>query len=138
MKANNAWRQEQGFTLIELLVVVIIIGVLAAIAIPTFLSQRQRGWQGQLVSDVRNVVLEVEANFVANAGSYPAGQAEFMALGPEISSPTITLSYTTNGSRSEFCVLGTDTRLNAPQNVVNYMNGAGLTTWGACPAFSVP
>src|SRR3954469_7440724 len=47
--------REEGFTLIELLVVIIIIGILAAIAIPVFLSQRQKGYDSQAKSDLRNM-----------------------------------------------------------------------------------
>src|SRR4051794_9996747 len=47
--------KDQGFTLIELLVVIIIIGILAAIAIPVFLNQRKKGWDSQAKSDARNL-----------------------------------------------------------------------------------
>src|ERR1700760_2821938 len=57
MKRDN----EEGFTLIELLVVIIIIGILAAIAIPVFLSQKQKGYEASMKSDLRTVAQDIES-----------------------------------------------------------------------------
>jgi type IV pilus assembly protein PilA len=60
--------KDQGFTLIELLVVIIIIGILAAIAIPVFLNQRKKGVDASLKSDLRNAAVLIETWAVDNPG----------------------------------------------------------------------
>jgi type IV pilus assembly protein PilA len=61
---------EGGFTLIELLVVMVIIGLLAAIAIPLFLSQKDKARESAMKSDLRNAATAAETYAVENNGSY--------------------------------------------------------------------
>jgi type IV pilus assembly protein PilA len=77
--------REAGFTLIELLVVVVIIGILAAIAIPVFLNQRNAARNASVESDIRNMATVMETYYTQN-DQYPAATQDLIDAGGQVSS----------------------------------------------------
>ena len=65
-------RDEGGFTLIELLVVILIIGVLAAIALPIFYRQREKAYISQIQASLKNAATATEAWSISNGGDFSA------------------------------------------------------------------
>ena len=68
-------RSRKGFTLIELLIVVVIIGILAAIAIPKFANTKEKAYLAAMKSDLRNIATYEEQYAADNGGDYFAGTA---------------------------------------------------------------
>jgi len=105
--------KEEGFTLIELLVVMIIIGILAAIAIPVFLNQRQKGYDASVKSDMRTIANELES-YQVDAQAYPtgnitqAGNTTTLGTDPQTvrssSGNFFALSY--NTALTAYCIVG--------------------------------
>ena len=98
---------EGGFTLIELLVVIIIIGILAAIAIPVFLNQRQKGYDAQAKSDARNLAT-LEETYLTDNNVYVAAAskaAATTALGykPSANVSAVVVNVDT-AATNEFCI----------------------------------
>ena len=68
-------RNQKGFTLIELLIVVVIIGILAAIAIPKFANTKDKAYVAAMKSDLRNLATYEEQYAADNNGAYFSGTA---------------------------------------------------------------
>jgi type IV pilus assembly protein PilA len=80
---TRAFSDQSGFTLIELLVVILIIGILAAIALPAFLNQRDKANDVEAKSAVRNAQETLEA-FHTDKASYDATVADLEEIEPSL------------------------------------------------------
>lgn len=97
--------REEGFTLIELLVVILIIAILAAIAIPVFLAQRNKGYKSQAQSAVKNMATAEESFATANNGVYANTLAQLQGEGFRAGPVTPSIIYPTNTSTSDgYCL----------------------------------
>jgi type IV pilus assembly protein PilA len=133
-------RGDEGFTLIELLVVIIIIGILAAIAIPVFLNQREKGWEAAVQSDLRNAATAQETWLTQN-DTYTADVADLTdavnGVGLKLSDPknyaagtTLTVAWIDAGN--EYCMEATAAGKSATE--FSYSSPGGLVKGSLCPA----
>lgn len=141
-------RPDEGFTLIELLVVIIIIGILAAIAIPVFLSQRAKAYEASEKADLRAVAERMEIFYTDNltyagvpfgagtgAGNSITGGGQVVGTGEAVTlskGNTVTLAVT---GGSGYCLSAANTSVTTTWY---YDSGGGGVTKSSCAAKTYP
>jgi prepilin-type N-terminal cleavage/methylation domain-containing protein len=127
---RNRLRTDHGFTLIELLVVMIILAILTAIAIPSYLSFRDRANRGAAAADLRAAVPSIEAYRADNAGAYDGmTAAKLQASYDQGVNPSII--FVKSAAGSAYCVQAT-----SPSDATKqaFKNGPlAAIQAGACP-----
>jgi len=127
---KSAEEKDQGFTLIELLVVIIIIGILAAIAIPVFLNQRKKGWDSQAKSDLRNAATAQET-YLTDFNVYTTSNTNLGTEGwkqsPDVTAFAVISTRGTTGADS-YCMSAT----SRSTKVFYYDSAGGGVSTTAC------
>jgi type IV pilus assembly protein PilA len=130
-KLRERAQGEQGFTLIELLVVILIIGILAAIAIPSFLNQKNKGNDAEAKSGAVTAAEAMETCATDNNGQYHTTnctEANLLNIEPtlaDLNSPTDRLAVTPN--TSSYTIVVTSSR-NTGVTFTYTKNSNGTTT----------
>ena len=88
-------KNKKGFTLIELLIVVVIIGILAAIAIPKFAKTKEKAYLASMKSDLRNLATYEESYAADSGGKYFSGNGSAQGFTPS-QNVTVTATATTS------------------------------------------
>ena len=129
--------REGGFTLIELLVVILIIAILAAIAIPVFLNQREKGWRSQVQSALKNSATAVESYATATGGDYsaatigPGAGSLIDEEGLRYSSDVTVVFGAGSPTANAYCFQATHTNLDAAE-VWSYDSATGEPVEASC------
>ncbi|WP_369069509.1 type IV pilin protein [Kineococcus terrestris] len=126
---------DAGFTLVELLVVMIIIGILAAIAVPVFLNQRTKAHDAGLQSDLRTIALSEETYYTDHETYLAVSATATPTIIDSIAlTPGAVAGVELNSTGQAFCVRITSDRASRPRVHVSSRGGLQPVGVSTCPA----
>ena len=129
-KLRERMESEKGFTLIELLVVILIIGILAAIALPAFLGQRQKAQDAEAKTAARTAATAMKAYYTENRKYDGATKAEMETIEPSLKSGAGATLTVTGASGDSYKVEAT----SDTGNKFSVSEAAGVATRDCSPA----
>ncbi len=137
-RSSSSWssraQDEKGFTLIELLVVILIIGILAAIALPAFLSQRGKAQDTEAKTTARTAQTAFETQYL-DANAYSGGAAELKLIEPALNDgPAFTAAGTGQAWTATVTSATGNTFTIAKDAAGNVTRKCAGTAKGGCPS----
>lgn len=129
----TAETQDSGFTLIELLVVIIIIGILAATAIPIFLNQRTKGYDASAKSDLRQLATVQESVLLENGAYGTIASANALIPGTFRATKSVTVTVVRYDTVVGYCLSAKHSGSSATWYWDSGANGLQPFGAGGCP-----
>jgi type IV pilus assembly protein PilA len=139
-KLRSRARDEKGFTLIELLVVILIIGILAAIALPAFLNQRSKAQDTEAKSAARTAQTAMETWYTDEQTYVGADEAAVRAIEPALNSGVATAGLAISGQAvAAYVIAVTQSKTGSVFTITKAATGAVTRTCTAvgtkgCPS----